>query len=175
MRSVLTLDGTAYPNLHVVSLKRSFAVLDGDNAGRVMTGAMVRDIIGTFYNYSVELDPVGTDPAEYDRFYEAISAPVDSHSLTVPYAQGTLTFDAYVANGDDELLTAYGQKNEWGNLTFNFVAMKPILNGVTVSHEKEGTYEFVATTNTRILFEQKKTYDGNGNVVWTPTCTITEN
>lgn len=37
------------------------------------------------------------------------------------------------------------------------------------------TYEFVATTNTRILFEQKKTYDGNGNVVWTPTCTITEN
>lgn len=125
MTSVLTLDGTAYPNLHVTSLKRSFAVLDGDNTGRVMTGAMVRDIIGTFYNYSVELDPVGTDPAEYDRFYEAISAPVDSHSLTVPYAQGTLTFDAYVANGDDELLTAYGQKNEWGNLTFNFVAMKP--------------------------------------------------
>ena len=75
MTSVLTLDGTAYPNLHVTSLKRSFAVLDGDNAGRVMTGAMVRDIIGTFYNYSVELDPVGTDPAEYDRFYEAISTP----------------------------------------------------------------------------------------------------
>ena len=49
------------------------------------------------------------------------------------------------------------------------------MNGVTVSNEKEGTYEFVATTNTRILFEQKKTYDGNGNVVWTPTCTITEN
>ena len=45
-------------------------------------------------------------------FYEAISAPVDSHSLTVPYAQGTLTFEAYVANGDDDLLTAYGQRNE---------------------------------------------------------------
>ena len=39
MNSVLSLDGKAYPNLHVVSLKRSFSVLDGDNAGRVMTGA----------------------------------------------------------------------------------------------------------------------------------------
>ena len=45
MTSVLSLDGKAYPNLHVVSLKRSFSVLDGDNAGRVMTGAMTRDII----------------------------------------------------------------------------------------------------------------------------------
>ena len=47
MRSALSLDGKAYYNLHVVSCKRSFSVLDGDNAGRVMTGAMTRDIIGT--------------------------------------------------------------------------------------------------------------------------------
>ena len=87
MTSVLSLDGKAYPNLHVVSLKRSFSVLDGDNAGRVMTGAMKRDIIGTYYNYSMEIDPVSSDLAEYDEFYEAISAPVDSHVLTVPYAQ----------------------------------------------------------------------------------------
>ena len=40
MTSILSLDGKEYPNLHVVSLKRSFAVLDGDNAGRVMTGAI---------------------------------------------------------------------------------------------------------------------------------------
>lgn len=124
MRSVLTLDGVAYPNIHVVSLKRSFSVLDGDNAGRVMTGAMVRDIIGTYYNYSVEIDPVGTDPGEYDLFYESISAPVDSHALVVPYAQGTLEFEAYVSNGEDQLLSMY-EVNEWGNLTFNFIAMEP--------------------------------------------------
>ena len=125
MTSVLSLDGKEYPNLHVVSCKRSFAVLDGDNAGRVMTGAMKRDIIGTYYNYSLEIDPVASDPEEYDEFYEAISAPVDSHALTVPYAQGTATFDAYVSNGDDELISKYGTKSEWGNLTFNFIAMTP--------------------------------------------------
>lgn len=125
MTSVLSLDGKAYPNLHVVSLKRLFAVLDGDNAGRVMTGAMTRDIIGTYYNYSMEIDPVSSDLAEYDEFYEAISAPVDSHVLTVPYAQGTATFDAYVANGEDELVSKHGSRNEWQNLSINFVAMKP--------------------------------------------------
>ena len=125
MTSILSLDGKEYPNLHVVSLKRSFAVLDGDNAGRVMTGAMTRDIIGTYYNYSMEIDPVSSDLAEYDEFYEAISAPVDSHVLTVPYAQTTLTFDAYVANGEDELVSKYGSRNEWQNLAINFVAMKP--------------------------------------------------
>lgn len=125
MTSILSLDGKVYPNLHVVKVKRSFAVLDGDNAGRVMTGAMTRDIIGTYYNYSMEIDPVSSDLAEYDAFYEAISAPVDSHVLTVPYAQGAATFDAYVANGEDELASKYGSRNEWQNLTINFIAMKP--------------------------------------------------
>ena len=125
MTSILSLDGKEYPNLHVVSIKRSFAVLDGDNAGRVMTGAMTRDIIGTYYNYSMEIDPVSSDLAEYDEFYEAISAPVDSHVLIVPYAQTTLTFDAYVANGEDELVSKYGSRNDWQNLAINFVAMKP--------------------------------------------------
>ena len=95
MTSVLSLDGKAYPNLHVVSLKRSFSVLDGDNAGRVMTGAMTRDIIGTYYNYSLEIDSVTSNPEEYDEFY------------------------------DDELASIYAGKNSWQNLTVNFVAMKP--------------------------------------------------
>ena len=125
MTSILSLDGKEYPNLHVVSLKRSFAVLDGDNAGRVMTGAMTRDIIGTYYNYSMEIDPVSSGLSEYDEFYESISAPVDSHVLTVPYAQTTLTFDAYVANGEDELVSKYGSRNDWQNLAINFIAMKP--------------------------------------------------
>ena len=86
---------------------------------------MTRDIIGTYYNYRLEIDPVSSDPEEYDDFYESISAPVNSHVLTVPYAQGTVTFDAYVANGDDELAGSYDGRNDWGNLTINFVAMKP--------------------------------------------------
>lgn len=121
----ITLDGVQYPHIHIVSIKRSFSVLDGENAGRVMTGRMERDIIGTYYNYSAEVDSDEASKEEYDRFYEAISAPVDSHLIVVPYGQTTLTFDAYVSNGEDELLSSYDDDNTWGGLTFNFIAMEP--------------------------------------------------
>lgn len=124
MGKPIVMDGVEYPNIHIVSLKRSFQVLDGENAGRVMTGEMDRDIIGTYYNYSCEIDASGADRDEYDNFYEAISAPVDSHSITVPFAQETITFDAYVTNGDDELLSMFDD-NEWSGLSFNFIAMAP--------------------------------------------------
>lgn len=125
MRKPLKVDGVEYPGIHVSSLKRSFSVLDGENAGRVMTYDMVRDVGGTFYNYSMTIDPDLSDLAEYDAFYEVISAPVDSHMIEVPYAQGTLVFKAYVSNGEDELLLGHVQYNEWVNLSVNFVAMSP--------------------------------------------------
>ena len=121
----ITIDGRTFPNIRVMSIKRSFSVLDGENAGRVMTGAMERDIIGTFYNYSVEIDADQASLAEYDTFYDLISAPVDSHALTVPYAQTTLSFDAYVTNGEDTLEIMGDSFNRWGSLSFNFIAMSP--------------------------------------------------
>ena len=125
MKTPIKLDGVAYPKLHVASLKRSFSVIDGPNAGRVMNFDMVRDVGGTFYNYSLSFDPDMSDPDEYDRFYEIISAPVDFHMIEVPYGQSVMTFKAYVSSGEDDLLTLYDVDNEWGNLSINFVAMSP--------------------------------------------------
>ena len=121
----ITMDGVTYPHIHFTSIKRSFQVLDGENAGRVMTGDMERDVIGTYYNYSVEIDSDDADPAEYDDFYEAISAPVDSHLIIVPYAQTTLEFRAYATNGEDRLDIMMDAQNRWGGLSFNFIAMSP--------------------------------------------------
>lgn len=122
---VFSVDGVEYSKIHVVSLKRSFAVLDGENAGRTMDGAMQRDIIGTYYNYSLEIDPSDSDPEEYDSLYEALSAPQDSHAVAFPYGRGTLSFQAYVANGEDELFDIFRGTNRWDNLTVNFIAMEP--------------------------------------------------
>ena len=120
----ITMDGVTYSTLHVVSLKRSFSVLDGENAGRVQTGRMDRDIIGTYYNYQVEIDP-DASREDYDACFWAISAPVDSHTLVVPFAQSTLTFEAYVSQGQDELTFMEDNANRWENLGFNFIAMEP--------------------------------------------------
>lgn len=121
----ITLDGVTYPHIHFTSIKRSFSVLDGENAGRVMTGDMERDIIGTYYNYAVEVDADDRYPAEFDAFYQVISSPQDSHTIVVPYAQTTLTFRAYVSSGQDELDFMMDSQNRWGGLSFNFIAMSP--------------------------------------------------
>lgn len=122
---VFTVDGVEYSKVHVVSLKRTFAVMDGENAGRTMDAAMQRDVLGTFYNYSLVIDPMDTEPEEYDELYEVLSAPVDSHTVSFPYGRSVLTFRAYVANGEDELFDASDGTNRWDNLTINFIAMEP--------------------------------------------------
>ena len=121
----IQMDGVTYPHIHFVSITRSFQVLDGENAGRVMTGEMERDIIGTYYNYAVEIDADDATPQEYDDFFDAISAPVDAHEIIVPYAQATLTFLAYVTNGQDNLDMMMDAQNRWNGLSLNFIAMAP--------------------------------------------------
>lgn len=121
----IILDGVTYSTLHVVSLKRSFSVLDTENTGRMSNGQMQRAIIGTYYNYSVEIDADAASRSDYDTFFEAISAPVDSHTLKIPYGQTTMTFQAYVTQGSDELEAMLPSANRWGGLSFNFIAMAP--------------------------------------------------
>lgn len=123
--SVFSVDGVEYPDVNVLRLQRNFNILDGENAGRTMDGAMQRDIIGTYYNYSMELTSDYSDLSEYDALYEVLSAPVNSHTIIVPYGQEMLTFEAYVANGGDELLHMRNTFNKWQNLNINFVAMEP--------------------------------------------------
>lgn len=125
MQNVFSIDGRYYNVLiPEKGIKRSFSVTDSDKAGRVLTGRMQRDIIGTFYNYTVQLDTNKLSESEYDELYEVLSAPVDYHQITVPYGQSTLMFDAYVTSGDDTLNMARNSK-QWSGLSINFIAMEP--------------------------------------------------
>jgi len=124
MNKGLTLDGVFY-KLHVSSLKRHFQVLDGENAERADAGNIIRDVIGTYYNYSMTIENAVDTRSDYDAFYEEISAPVESHILTVPYAQGTMTFEAYVTAGEDNLELMDEDGTDWNGLTVQFIACEP--------------------------------------------------
>ncbi len=126
MDAVFTLDGIRY-NVTVPAggIKRSASVLDGDNAGRVKSGRMIRDIIGTYYNYTIQIETSRLDVASYDRLYESITAPVDSHIVIVPYGQSTLRFEGYISNAEDSIRTIDNGTNFWGGLSINIIAMEP--------------------------------------------------
>ena len=124
--SCFKVDGIEFTKAVVDKPKRSFQILDGENAGRqILTAKMERDVLGTFYNYSMNIDSRFMSKEEYDTLYELLSSPVDSHTIEVPYGQDTLVFEAYVTNGTDELIRIRGNSNNWANLSINFIAMEP--------------------------------------------------
>lgn len=125
MQQVFTLDGRAY-NVRVMSLTRSFEVLDGENTGRTISdGAMFRDIIGTYYNYEMEIDCSKLSPTDYDDLWEALSAPVDCHTVSFPYGRaGMLTQQMYVSSGSDQLQRVENGTNFWAGLKIKYIAMQ---------------------------------------------------
>ena len=70
----INIDGVSL-RLFVTDIKRKFAVTDSANSGRVQSYRMHRDIIGTFYNYSMAVEPDKNYPDDYDTFYDIISSP----------------------------------------------------------------------------------------------------
>nr|DAR36384.1 MAG TPA: hypothetical protein [Caudoviricetes sp.] len=125
--SGISIDGVDYDLVHIVSLKRSFSVLDGPNTGRVQTGEMRRDIIGTYYNYTLKIEPDQSNAsiAQYDALYEIISSPAESHTIKVPYGQVWKQFKAYVTSGADNLMLKTDDHSKWDGLEINFIAMFP--------------------------------------------------
>lgn len=125
-QDVFSIDGK-YFNVFISEdgIERNFAIVDTDDAGRVLTGAMERDIVGTFYNYTVKLNTNFLSFSEYDELYEILSAPVEYHWIILPYAQTTLRFKAYVTSGKDVLKRISQKGNHWKQLSVNFIAMEP--------------------------------------------------
>ena len=124
MQTIFSIDGVTY-NVEVKKLTRSFGIMDGQKAGRVLSGGMVRDIIGTYFNYELEIDTSNLDHAEYAELYDRLSAPQDSHLIEVPYNQSVQVFEAYVSSGSDSLKRKGVDGVWWEGLKIKFVAMDP--------------------------------------------------
>lgn len=121
---VFLMDGIAY-NVSVTALTRKFSIMDTDKSGRTQDGQMYRDVIGTFYNYTMTVAQQGSDADALEAFWDAISSPEVSHICVFPYGQRTLTQRMYVTGGEQALKRMENEKNHWGEVTVNFIAMGP--------------------------------------------------
>lgn len=120
----ITLDNRLYQVLvEYESLKRTFSLEEGPNNGKAITGRPIRDILGTSYTYKLKimLDP--DHPEDYDAFYDQISAPVDYHTVSLPFNQGVMTFDAMIESGSDTYYGNDGQNQIWDQLELTFKPM----------------------------------------------------
>lgn len=117
----ITMDGKTY-RVRIVhdTLARSFELRSGSNAGYMVSGRHERDLLGTGYTYTLEVEPDPAYPEDYDEFFYALSAPVDCHSVTLPFGQSTLTFDAEILSGSDTLWGRIAGKNRWHGLSVTY-------------------------------------------------------
>ena len=122
----ISVDGTTY-NVHVVpdSVKRIAQLLEGPNAGDMLSGRHERDLKGTRYAYRLHVEPVWQDPAAYDAFYEAITAPLSSHTVVLPYGQTTIAFEAMIESVEDTLIGEALGVNRWHGCSVGFTPLSP--------------------------------------------------
>ena len=118
------LDGVAY-NVSVTKLSRKFSIMDAEGSGRTQNGEMYRDVIGTFYNYSMTVEPRDGDNAAMDAFWDAISQPAVSHVCVFPYGQTTMTQRMYITSGEQDVKRLSPKATHWGEVAVEFVAMSP--------------------------------------------------
>lgn len=118
------MDGNAY-NVQVMNLSRAFDIKDAISPSYTQGGGIYRNLIGTYYGYSMTVREKDGDRAALDEFWEAISAPVESHECMFPYNQSFLTQKMYVTSGNQSIRRLYQNGAEWADITIQFIAQAP--------------------------------------------------
>lgn len=107
------------------ALEESFRIEDGENNGVMLSGRERRDVVGTYYDHSLSVEPIPGEDQDYDAFYAAISAPVDSHTITMPHGQGTITYQAKVISGSRQKKDKLAGVTRYTGLQVYFQALAP--------------------------------------------------
>ena len=124
MQQIITIDGATF-DVGVASIKRRARIEDGPNAGNSKRGDWIRDVYGTYYDYILAFDTsAGLSRADYDTLYQVLTAPVEFHTLVVPYGQSTLSFYAGITGAEDNVILM-DDGTVWGNLSITFRAKAP--------------------------------------------------
>ena len=118
------LDGETY-NVQVMSLRRSFEIKESIAAKLTQNGDIYRDLIGTYYNYTITVREKEGDREALDAFWDAVSSPDPSHECIFPYNQTVLAQKMYVKTGNQEISCLHKDGATWKDITVQFIAKEP--------------------------------------------------
>ena len=120
---MITIDNNNY-NVGIIKITRK-ATQNMENIGTTLDLRKHYDIRGTYYDYEVELATSKMRVTDYDNLYEVLTTPQESHVVTLPYGQSTLTFEARVSVASDVLVNSFTNFKKWGTLRVTFEALTP--------------------------------------------------
>ena len=120
---MITIDNNTY-NVGIIKVTRK-ASQKIESLGVTLDLRKHYDIKGTYYDYDVEVATQHMNVADYDSLYEILTTPQESHTVTLPYGQSTLTFEARISVASDVLVKSYTTFKKWGTLRITFEALTP--------------------------------------------------
>ena len=124
--SYIKLNGKVFDaDVAISKYNRYFNVLDGENAGRVMTGRMVRDVIGSYLGHKITVFRRGDNYAGLEEFWEYLfqHSVDDSVMLEAADGQTTISYEAYYTSASQDIEKAEDGVNYWGEIEVNFIPM----------------------------------------------------
>ena len=122
--SYIKLNGVEFDDdVAISSYNRNFNVLDGPNAGRVLAGKMIRDIIGTYLGHKITVFRRGDDYAGLDEFWEYLYQHSIDDSVLLEAADGqkTISYQAYYTSASQDIEKVEKGVNFWGEIEVNFI------------------------------------------------------
>ena len=119
--SLFKIDDVEY-SVGTIKVDRQVQI-DRTELGTTLDGTKHYLTRGTYYDYSITIGTRNMNVAEYDLLYEVLTNPTTVHSVTVPYGQSTITFDATLGVSNDSLIKSYTNFKKWGQLTITATAL----------------------------------------------------
>lgn len=122
------IGGRTYDVL-VTEIIESFNILYSENTGRTISpkAKMVLDPLGTFFGHKITFQRKQGKEAEYDRLFDYVSVPrYDGIPVEVVHGQTTISYDAYISNGERALrrIDIKSGKVYWDKFSVNIVPME---------------------------------------------------
>lgn len=123
----ITMDGKTY-RVRVIfpSVEETARLEDGVNAGNMLSGRRERDLVGTYYDHTLSVEPDPRYPRDYDQFFDDITAPVPAHTITMPHGHGTVTYEAMVYSARHVANGVIAGVRRWRGLQVSFQGIRPV-------------------------------------------------
>lgn len=126
MANFLAINGTVFDaRVAITELTETFDVLDGENTGRVMSGLMIRDIIGTYIGHEITLYNTNND--EFDALWDFLVEHSVDDSVYIEAADGqsSISYQAYYTSGSRSIYKVENGVTYWDKISVTFVSMTP--------------------------------------------------
>lgn len=115
----IIIDNKTY-QVPIVELQRKGDILDL-TANRTEDGVLHREVIGTYYNYTLKIGIVN-DPELYEELWNVLTAPVASHMIELPHDH--VQFEGYFGSCQDNITMVTEDGYKAKGLSFNLVATR---------------------------------------------------